>query len=94
MPILNDIIESFDSLYLTSTNQLRAYITTASPLENEDRVFIIQHLRDKFRHNVLIKWNIDLSLIGGFRIFAQGRIYDYSFKNQLNHFLQQTTQTA
>ena len=94
LSILGDIIESFDALYLISTNQLRAYITTALPIENGDRILINQRLRDEFQHHMLIKWNIDLSLIGGFRIFTQGKIYDYSFKNQLNHFLQQTTQPA
>ena len=89
--ILKEIIESFDQLYLKSTNQVRAYVTTASVLEKEDRVIINQHLRDKFQSDMLTKWNTDPSLIGGFRIYVQGKIYDYSFKNQLNHFFQHST---
>jgi len=92
--ILKDIIESFDSLYLISTNQLRAFVTTALPIESQEREFINQKLHDKLKHNILTKWNIDLSLIGGFRIFVDGKIYDYSFKNQLNHFFQQTTKAG
>jgi len=91
LPIFKDIIESFDKLYLISTNRVRTHITTALPIENEQRVFINERLHDKFQHNVLTKWDTDLSLIGGFRIFVEGKIYDYSFKNQLNHFFQQST---
>jgi F-type H+-transporting ATPase subunit delta len=92
--ILNDIIESFDSMYLSSTHQLRAYVKTALPIKDEDKAFINQHLQDKFQQKMITKWILDPSLIGGFRIFAQGKLYDYSFKNQLSHFLQQTTQPA
>ena len=81
MPILKSIIESFDKLYLISTNQLRCYVTTALPIEDEERTFINERLHKKFQHNILTKWKIDQSLIGGFRIFAEGNIYDYSFKS-------------
>ena len=90
--MLKDIIESFDSLYLSNSGQLRAYITTALPIEENEKVFFNQHLRDKFKHDMLTRWKIDPTLIGGFRIFLQGKMYDYSFKNQLNYFFQQSTQ--
>jgi F-type H+-transporting ATPase subunit delta len=92
--ILKDIIESFDSLYLISTNQLRVYVTTALPIEKADEDFIGQRLHDKFQRNVLTRWKINPSFIGGFRIFVEGKIYDYSFKSQLDHFFQQTTQKS
>ena len=82
--ILKDIIESFDRLYMTSTGQLRACVITALPIEKDDQTLIERRLRDKFHLNMLTKWKIDPSLIGGFLIFIQGQIYDYSFKNQLD----------
>ena len=94
LSILKQIVLSFDVLYLANTNQLRAYVTTAAPLEKEDRVIINQRLHDKFKQNIITKWRLDPSLIGGFRIFVQWKIYDYSFKSQLNHFYQQTTQPS
>ena len=90
--ILKDIIESFDSMYLSGTRQMRALVKTALPIKDEDKALINQHLQDKFHQQMVTQWILDPSLIGGFRIFAQGRIYDYSFKNQLDHFLQQTIQ--
>lgn len=92
--ILKDIIDSFDGMYLSGTHQMRAFVKTAMPIKAEDKVFINQHLQDKFHQQMITQWTLDPSLIGGFRIFAQGKIYDYSFKNQLNHFFQQATQLA
>jgi len=92
--ILKDIIESFDKLYLISTNQYRAYVTTALPIDETDKALFNERLRDKFQHGMLTKWKTDASLIGGFRIFLKDKMYDYSFKSQLNHFFQQSTQPA
>ena len=92
--ILKNIIESFDRLYLSQTNQLRAYVTTAQLIANEDKALFSQRLRDKFQYNVLTRWSTNPSLIGGFRLFLQDKMYDYSFKNQLNNFFQQTIQST
>jgi F-type H+-transporting ATPase subunit delta len=94
LDILKNIIESFDSMYLSSTSQMRAYVKTALPINDADKGLINDHMKDKFHQQVLTQWTLDPSLIGGFRIFAQGKIYDYSFKNQLSHFFQQSTQPA
>ena len=66
-------------------------MTTALPLEDKDKVLFDQRLHDKFQHKILTHWRTDSSLIGGFRIFLEGQIYDYSFKNQLNRFYQHAT---
>ena len=88
--ILQEIIESFDGLYLSSTHQLRAVVKTAFPLQEGDKIFINQHLQDKFHQRMITRWDLEPSLLGGFCIYAQGQMYDYSFKNQLNGFLQQS----
>ena len=92
--ILKDIIGSLDRLYVTSTGQLRACVITALPIEKEDKALIERRLCDKFHLNMLTKWKMDPSLIGGFRIFVRDQIYDYSFKNQLNRFYQQAALPA
>jgi len=88
LDILHEIILSFDGLYLTGTRQIRAQVKTALPLNDAEKVFINQHLINKFHQQMITQWVLEPSLIGGFRIFVQGKIYDYSFKSQLNSFLQ------
>jgi F-type H+-transporting ATPase subunit delta len=90
LDILGEMIASFDNMYLSHTHQMRAYVKTALPINDEEKAFINQRLEDKFHQKVITRWILDPSLIGGFRIFAEGKLYDYSFKNQLDHFLQQT----
>jgi F-type H+-transporting ATPase subunit delta len=85
--ILQSIIEAFDGLYLSSTNQLRALVKTAFPLRDEDKAFINQRLQDKFKLHMVTQWNLDPSLLGGFCIYTGTQVFDYSFKSQLNHFL-------
>jgi len=89
--ILEEILESFENLYLASTNQIRVDVKTALPMDDAEKAFINQKLEEKFHQKIITQWILDPSLIGGFRIFAEGKLYDYSFKNQLDHFLQQTT---
>ena len=94
LAILKEITDCFDILCLTHAHQIRAQVTTALAIKEEDKLFINQFLKEKLHQEVISNWTLDPSLIGGFRIFAQGKIYDYSFKSQLNHFFQQTTQPA
>ncbi|MBF0510849.1 MAG: ATP synthase F1 subunit delta [Candidatus Omnitrophica bacterium] len=89
---LADMIESFDALYLQSTRQLKALITTAQVTEDTEKTYIGQCLNDKFKAHVLPQWTIDKSLIGGFKILVKDKMYDYSFRNQLENYLQKTIQ--
>jgi F0F1-type ATP synthase delta subunit len=91
LSILGNVIGSFDSMYLESTHQMRTQVKTAFEMKDKDKKFIDKVLQDKFHQKVMTNWTIDPSLIGGFRIFAQGKLYDYSFKDQLDSFLQLTT---
>lgn len=92
--ILQSIIEAFDDLYLSSTHQMRARVLTAFVIKDEDKAFINQRLQDKFDQHMLIQWDYDAALLGGFCIYAKTKVYDYSFKNQLNQFVHQSTQPA
>lgn len=94
LSILQTIIEAFDGLYLSSTHQMRARVQTAFVLNDEDKAFINQRLQDKFHQHMLIQWDHEAALLGGFCIYAQTKVYDYSFKNQLNQFVHQSTQPA
>jgi len=91
--ILQGIIEAFDGLYLSSTDQLRALVKTAFPLKDEDKTFINQRLHDKFKQHMVTRWDLDSSLLGGFCIYTHDQVFDYSFKSQLDHFLQQKTES-
>lgn len=87
--ILQEIIVSFDGLYLSSTCQLRAFVKTAFPVQEEDQVIINSRMQDKFHQRMITQWDLDPDLLGGFCIYVGGRVYDCSFKSQLNNFIKQ-----
>ena len=89
---LKEIIDAFDELYLAVHNQTRAVVQTALPLSDDDKKTIDIRLQEKLHQQVLTQWQVTPDIIGGFRIFAKGLLYDYSFKSQLNNFRQSITQ--
>ena len=89
---LKEIIDAFDGLYLAVHNQTRVVVQTALALNDEDKKTIDARLQEKLHQQVLTQWQLTPDIIGGFRIFAKGLLYDYSFKSQLNNFRQSSTQ--
>lgn len=87
--ILPEIVEAFDGLYLSHKRQMRVWITTAFAIQEEDKAALIQRMEEQFKQSLVPQWRLDPSLLGGFHMAAQGVVYDYSFKNQLNHFYQE-----
>lgn len=86
--LLTHMIESFDALYLTEHNRLRAQIQIALPLEMSVREQILGQLSKKYGKDVLAQWHIRKEILGGFRILIEGRLHDYSFTNQLEKYRQ------
>ena len=81
--VLSDIITAFDSLYLNLNNRVRGIIKTAQPWEPEQKQLLRQRLNDKFGKDVLLDWQIDPQLIGGFKVIIGDQLIDFSFKSQL-----------
>lgn len=92
--LLGPVMDAFEGLYMSGKGQLKALVTTAMPLNETDQDLINQRLADKFHRQMITQWKRDPALIGGFRIFVQGQIFDYSFKNQLNQYFYRSLQPA
>lgn len=87
--MLAHMITSFDALYLTAHNSVRAEIQIALPLEMSVREKILEQLSKKYHKQVLAQWHIRKEILGGFRILIEGRLHDYSFTNQLEQYRNQ-----
>ena len=94
LDLLGPVMDAFEGLYMSDKGQLKALVTTALPLNETDKTSINQHLAEKFHRQMVTQWKQDPALIGGFRIFVQGQIFDYSFKNQLNQYFYRSLQPA
>ena len=82
------IIEAFEDLYLEKHDQIRATVETALGLNTQDQQSVIDKLKYISGKNVITDFRLNPALLGGFRIWAQGHLFDASIQTQLADFKQ------
>jgi len=84
--IIGDIADEYQRL-LDSYHGIEgvriAEVTTAIPLEDEDRLRIAQRLTDMHSKPVVLKYEVDSSLIGGIIIRIGDKLIDGSIRSKL-----------
>jgi F-type H+-transporting ATPase subunit delta len=88
LDLLGQMIIAFDGLYLKSHNRIRAVIETALPLYQKEKENILRQLGQKYGKEILADWYIKKDLLGGFKIFIEGKLHDSSFTSQLEEYKQ------
>ena len=86
LPFLKEILDSFEGLFRSSQNILKAQLISPFPLEHKELERIKNRLSDKFQKDVEPELKIDPSLIGGFKLQIEDKVYDFSIKTQLENF--------
>jgi len=83
--LLPTIIFSYLELVYKTANSRAFQIISAKDLSNGQRTRLIKKIKSIAKQSrIMIQFNTDESLIGGFLIRNQGKIVDYSVKNKLN----------
>ena len=85
---LETIIESFDDIYLKAQHSVRARIVTALDIGDDEKKHVLQVLGQKYQKSIVAQWELNPSLIGGFKIFIEGKLHDSSFTSQLEIYKQ------
>ncbi len=80
------IFESFKKFMDDFKNQTRVVVQTVTELDEESKNLLLNKLKTITHKNILSQWNINPDMIGGIRVYAQGRLYEHSFKNELQDF--------
>lgn len=86
---LPDIVEAFEDLLDRERNITPATITTAVDLDAEQRERIEAHLRVMSGGTLRTDYQIDPTLIGGFRARFEDRMVDASVRHQLDRLREQ-----
>ena len=86
--ILADIVECFDEIYLEKNNKMRASLETAFELHKEQVSSIEKKLNEKYKKEISLDCQVKPELLGGFRLLAEGTLYDGTIKTQLEQFRQ------
>lgn len=89
---LDEMLKAFDIMYLNDKKRVRAEIYAAQPLDESMKQRIIAFLERRFAKQVMPFWHVKESLLGGFRIVVDGYLFDYSFDDQLNRFINNVDQ--
>ena len=88
--LLPTIIFSYLELVYKTANSRAFQIISAKDLSNGQRTRLIKKIKSIAKQSrIMIQFNTDESLIGGFLIRNQGKIVDYSVKNKLNTLAKQ-----
>lgn len=86
LAFLPAIIEAFEDLDLEERGQVKAQVETAFVLSQEDRHSFTVRLKNICGKNVMTDFRLNPALLGGFRIWVQGRLFDASIQSQLADF--------
>lgn len=77
------IVDSYTELYYEYKNIIKAEITSAYELSDEEREALKTKLQDLLKKTVVLDLKIDQSIIGGLYIRAQDKVIDATLKGRL-----------
>ncbi len=81
--MVGDIADGFERLLDSYRGLARAEVTTAIPLDDEDKARLGEYLGAIAGKKVMLKSEVDTSLIGGFIARIGGKLLDGSTRNKL-----------
>ncbi|AGK99094.1 F0F1 ATP synthase subunit delta [Clostridium pasteurianum] len=80
---LSGIILQVKKVDLEKNNQIVAEIKTVIPLNDSERTSLIDKLKAKYNKSIILKENIDESIIGGVYVRVGDDVIDGTIKNKL-----------
>lgn len=78
-----EILKELENLHLKDTDTVAVHIASRDKLDDKAVKHIVKILKDKTKHDILVKASIDESMIGGLMIKYQDKLIDLSIKQQL-----------
>jgi F-type H+-transporting ATPase subunit delta len=88
------IVEAFEDLLDRRRGVARARVTSAQPLEPEQRDQLERTLRERLGHEIRLEVAVDPRLIGGFVVHVGSVRYDGSLDGQLRRLREQLVAAA
>lgn len=81
--IISDIVKRFNDIHDINTGTADAEITTAVDIDESQKEELKSQLEQFTKKKLRLNYNVDASIIGGFKVKIADRIIDASLKNQL-----------
>ncbi len=82
--ILNIILDKYCELYYEYKNILNVEVCSYIELTEEQKSKIINKIKEITKKNIQAVFKVDTNTQGGFVLYFNDLVYDYSFKKQIN----------
>lgn len=92
LDILKEVIVAFEEIYLENQKRSKALIQSAFPLDAQMKEIIIARLKEITHKDIIPTYAVHSSMIGGIRIFNSWKLYEYSFRNELQDYKRKALQ--
>lgn len=91
---LREKLEQMEKIHLERNNTLIAYITTVVPLTLGERSALTDKLESKYRKKIILKEEIDNSIIGGIFVKVGSDTIDGTLKSRLHGIKETALRTS
>lgn len=81
---LPDILSSFERMYHSEMNIIKAEITTSREIDNSLKTKIINELTSKLDKTIIPTYKVESAIQGGIMIRVEDWVYDATVRNQLS----------
>ena len=78
------IAKQFVKMYLDFSQTKKAHLTSAAPMDDASKNRLVKMLEEQLGTKIILKENIDESLIGGFVLRVGDKQFDSSIKNKVD----------
>jgi len=91
--MIGDIANGYEQLVASYRGIERALLTTAVPLEDEDKLELEKHLSTLVGKKVVLEPEVDSSIIGGFKVRIGDKLIDGSTRSKLQALREELAST-
>ncbi|MBL8992249.1 MAG: ATP synthase F1 subunit delta [Spirochaetia bacterium] len=92
--ILGDVCQAWDEWIAEGEGKAYVLVLTAVEFSDAEKAKLQTSLDKKFKLACSIEYRLDKSLVGGFQVIRQNRVWDHSLKTQLERVKQKLIKAA
>jgi F-type H+-transporting ATPase subunit delta len=85
LPQLGNVIRAFETLAARHRGEIRAQVTSAHPLDEDQIEALRKNLRARFGTDIAIDPSVDPAILGGLVVKVGSRMIDGSIRTKLNN---------
>ena len=94
LDLLAEMADCFEDMYHAEHNEIIMKAVSAHTLDDAFKKRLTDRIAQLTGKKVIGEYSIDKSIIGGIRVWAAGKLYEYSFNNELQDYKRKALQNV